>query len=400
VSLKPYYTSTDIIEDVKRTISVPLNQNTFSEDDILKMTNKELFLTQVPSILQYHDEYLVYTEDVDLIFAKNKYPIPSRAIGMKLRDVFFKDNNGNVYEMSKISPDDKSYFQRFAGAKNSPFHFYLEGNNVVITPVTEGMGLGKLQFVYYMRPNSLVTNDRAAICTAFLKQVTVDNSTLVSGDTLQINDLLITTGTDFTIGATSQASAVNLSAFINTSEDYTATVSGSIVTVRYELLSTTFTSNSLGMVVQTSQVIEFDQVPSNITNSSLVDFLQTTAGHVLYDHDVKLGKNAVSLNTITFNSGVIPADFVVGDYICTAHECIIPQIPDDLHPLLIERTCARILESMGDTEGLKNVNTKISELEARQATIIDNRVEGAPSKILNRHSLLRYGKSRGIRGRL
>jgi hypothetical protein len=82
----------------------------------------------------------------------------------------------------------------------------------------------------------------------------------------------------------------------------------------------------------------------------------------------------------------------IGDYACVANECIIPQIPPDLHNTLAERTAARILAAIGDTEGLQASNAKLQEIETRQGTILDDRVEGSPQKITARHSLLRYGK--------
>ena len=56
MSKKPYYTSNALIEAVKRNISFPISQVTFSEEDILTFADEEMFLEQVPSILQFHEE--------------------------------------------------------------------------------------------------------------------------------------------------------------------------------------------------------------------------------------------------------------------------------------------------------------------------------------------------------
>ena len=81
----------------------------------------------------------------------------------------------------------------------------------------------------------------------------------------------------------------------------------------------------------------------------------------------------------------------IGDHIAISTESAIPQIPDDLHPVLAHRVAARILEALGDTEGLQNANTKLAELEQQTTTLIDNRVEDSPKKVVNRHSNLRAG---------
>ena len=93
----------------------------------------------------------------------------------------------------------------------------------------------------------------------------------------------------------------------------------------------------------------------------------------------------------------VPGLFAVGDYICSASECIIPQVPSDLHNGLAERTCGRILAALGDQAGLQNVNTKLGEVNAAQGTLLDNRSEGNGMKITARHSLLRYGRFFGRR---
>jgi hypothetical protein len=82
---KPYYTSADIIESVKRKIAVPLSQNTFTQLDVLSFANEEMFISQVPSVLQFHSEYFVTYVTIPLFTNVSRYPIPSRAIGQKLR---------------------------------------------------------------------------------------------------------------------------------------------------------------------------------------------------------------------------------------------------------------------------------------------------------------------------
>lgn len=53
--VKPYYTSNTLIESVKRRMAFPIAQVTFSNEDILALANEELFLAQVPSIMQFHE---------------------------------------------------------------------------------------------------------------------------------------------------------------------------------------------------------------------------------------------------------------------------------------------------------------------------------------------------------
>jgi len=399
MALKPYYTSSTLIEAVKRNQSIPISQITYSDEDILAFATEELFLSQVPSILQYHEEYYVYSQDLPLIGGKSRYPIPARAIGMKLRDVYYVDTQGQLVEMNKVNPDDESYFSTDSNSNPTPVHFKVQNNAIVIIPEVTQTAQGKIRFTYYLRPNSLVKDELAAVSTGFSKGVTVDNASLVAGDTLTIGGQVFTADTDFAIGANSSITATNLGSAL-TAAGIASTVSGPLCTVMYYDRTTSFSaSNPAGLQIQVTINIMCSSVPDVFTEGTIVDILQADAGHNTLNIDVHLAPGSISTNSLTFNEKDIPEDFVVGDYICRQYECIIPQIPTDLHTLLAERTCARILESLGDKQGLDTAKAKINDLEARQATVIDNRVEGSPTKVFNRHSLLRYGKTRFGRGR-
>lgn len=396
MALKPYFTSATLIEAVKRNQSIPISQITFEDEDILAFATEELFLSQIPSVLQYHEEYYVYDQDIPLVGGKSRYPIPNRAIGMKLRDLFFIDSQNQLVEMSKINPDDESFFSTESNTNTTPIHYKIQNNSIVIVPEVSQNVTGKLRFSYFLRPNSLVPDEKAAISTGFEKDVTFDNTSLVSGDSFTFDGQTFVAGTDFAIGANSSITASNFGVAISSSLQNTVT--GAMCSIFYtDRNSSLSSSNSSAIQIQETLTVGFSSVPAEIVGGSTVDVLQTDGGHNTLKIDVKLVPGAISANSITFAESDISPDFVVGDYVCLQYQCIIPQIPTDLHTLLAERTCARILESMGDQVGLASANKKIGDLEARQSVILDSRVDGSPTKIFNRHSLLRYGKSRSRR---
>lgn len=401
-------TSTDLIESVKRDISFPVSQVTFTEEDILEFANEEMMLAQVPSVMQFHEEYFLYQVDVALEANRSNYQIPDRAIGMKLRDVFFVDQNGNMAEMTRVDQDDRAYYQNSNINNNYIKKFHLQGNDLIlIPPIQNSSPNGSLRFIFYLRPNQLVQTTRAAIIQNFCENVTVDNASLTAGDTLTVGSTVFTavasgpTGNEFLIGATSADSATNLASVINSSTAATSSAASDVVVnIKYPDLSLSITtSNSSALTIPDTTCIEFDQMPSNITNGSEIDFLQTKPGHKTYSYDITIPSTGISGTAIEFTSTDVPSDLIVGDYICSIHECIIPQIPSDLHTGLADRTSARILSAIGDREGLAAQDKKIMQNERNQGTLIDNRVEGAPQKITNRHSLLRYGKSGFYKGR-
>jgi hypothetical protein len=420
MSIKPYYTSVDLIEAVKRKIMFPVSQSTFTDEDILKFANEEMFISQVPTILMHHEEFFVTYKVVPLKPNTSRYPIPSRAIGMKLRDLMWRDTNGTLYEMTRINADNKTQYQRGLGVNEAIHKFYLEGNDVVLIPPVSSSISGSLVMFFFIRPNQLVLNDRAAFIKGFEKTITINNTSLNPGDTLIIGGYIfkatnsaIPASNEFQIGTTSVDTANNIVNLLNNFNELDIIAnnnggSSNIITISFsdlsiamfqnspyfetEISSNIFSNNNSGIVITDDITIVFDNIPPHIGNGSVIDFLETEGGHKIKGYDVKIGQNAISGNKITFTLQQVSISLVVGDYICLANECIIPQIPSDLHNALAERTCARILAAIGDQQGLQVNMAKIAEINQSQSYLIDNRVEGAPIKINTKNSPLYWNK--------
>jgi len=160
-----YLTTDTLIESVKRKAAIPENQATFTASDFLAFANEEMDIGLVPAILMLHEEYYVYSEDVVLVANQNTYSIPYRSIGGKLRDIFYRNTNGDLLEMSRLSPEDKALYQN--NTANSGFTlYYIEGNEIILTPGVGTSPTGSLVFSYYLRPSNLVAESRVAIITA------------------------------------------------------------------------------------------------------------------------------------------------------------------------------------------------------------------------------------------
>lgn len=517
---KPYMTSTDFVESVKKRIAFPIDQSTFSFNDILDFANEEMLINAVPQIIQEHEEYFIYKQIVPLVPNISRYGIPNRTLGMALRDLKYSDTNGNYLDMSRIAPEDKAFFQNNTGANQTITKYYLEGNEVVLTPQLMTNPTGNLNFFIYLRPNSLVRNDRACTILGFKKDIIIaDNSAINAGDTITIvtgnesqyqtvytftavnssaqtlvSAAVSTDGTtsvvtttnphnipvgenfevvvvgvtgstpdvngrysvsslgpntfsapfnvtvagsggsylivnQFVIGVAASNTAANLNTAIN-AIGLTSTVSGAIVTNTYSDISNTFlyTKADDSQIIDSFLIdndnlfIQFDQLPTTYTdpdtqavdtlysNGCLVDMLQTLPGHRTYTYDVTLQAilsgnvgmfSVAQMQTFLNNSSAGTESFypmVVGDYMCLQNECIIPQIPPELHSALAERTASRILMAIGDRDGYAVSQQKIAEMNSKQATLIGSRVEGAQTKVFNKSSLLRCGK-RNVRRR-
>lgn len=311
-----YFTTDTLISDVKRRAMLPDSESTFRTVDFLAFANSELKVGVLPVVMSLQEEFYVYSETTTLVANKSFYEIPYRAIGGKLRDLFYQDTQGNLVEMTRISPDDKVLYQESA-VDHSFIFYYIQGNSVVLVPNVNSNPSGSLIFTYFIRPSELVEESRVAIITG-----------------ISTNTLLGTT---------------------------TYTVDG---------------------------------VPTGMTVSSELDLLQARPGHKIRRIDLTPTAINTVAATITFNTSDIDSETEVGDHIAFSGECIIPQCPTDLQPMLSQRIASRCLEALGDTQGLTNANTKLQEMEIKSAVLVDNRVVGSPQKVVNHKGLLRSSKIR------
>lgn len=136
-------------------------------------------------------------------------------------------------------------------------------------------------------------------------------------------------------------------------------------------------------------VVTLTAIPTNFSLNTKYDFVQIETPHKIYDYDLLASAINPLAKTVTFGPGNVPAELIVGDTLMEAGETFVPNIPSELHSMLAQRVAARCLEAMGDTQGLNNANTKLNEMEIKTGTLIDNRVEGAPLKVINKNSFLR-----------
>jgi len=169
-------TTNDIIKSAKSRSLIPSNQSTFQTQDFINFMNEEMLNAVVPRVLQVHEDFYMIQEDIALIPGKSNYRIPYRSIGNRLRDVAFKDINGNVFEMTRVSVGDISFYQG-SFTVNQFRTFYVKSDEIVIVPSVGQFISGSLEFTYYIRPNKMVTEDRAAKIVSInyaLGEVTVD----------------------------------------------------------------------------------------------------------------------------------------------------------------------------------------------------------------------------------
>lgn len=157
----------------------------------------------------------------------------------------------------------------------------------------------------------------------------------------------------------------------------------------YELMPSSLVTlaNASTVTSATTTVVTVNQVPSGIDANVTVDFIQGRSGNTLLSMDVTV--QSVSPTTITFASGAVPTGLGAGDYIALSQQSPVIMLPDECYPLLETLTSIRILEAIGDFEGADRLQEAAKNERKDLGKLLEPRVTGENTKIVNRSGLLR-----------
>lgn len=159
-----YFTSSDLLNSIKRNNSFPSSQNAYSDAELLSMANEEMRIKLVPLVKSKNQGYYLVRENTALVSNQLAYDIPYRAIGNTVREVAYSSDVSDindVSEMVEIKIDDLTSM-----TTNISNGFYIQNEQVILYMDDGEVPDGYLVFFYDLRPNLLVDSDRVGVITA------------------------------------------------------------------------------------------------------------------------------------------------------------------------------------------------------------------------------------------
>lgn len=127
-------------------------------------------------------------------------------------------------------------------------------------------------------------------------------------------------------------------------------------------------------------VVTLSTVPADFTTSLEYDFIKGEGGYEYLAIDQTASAVDSGASTVTFAS--LPDDLAIGDWLATAGESPVPQIPAELAPILVYETLIKLLKSLGDWDGAKAAEIELmgedgkGGLKASILGMISPRVKG------------------------
>jgi hypothetical protein len=148
-----------------------------------------------------------------------------------------------------------------------------------------------------------------------------------------------------------------------------------VATSRTAIISTVNTNTSI--VCSTN-------LPANITTGSSIDIVSNEQ-----PWDTITERTAGTVLNATLDLADT-TDIETGFYVASRGESPFAQIPQDTIPLLIQAVVVRMMEYMGDTNGLQAAILTYAQMESDNRNLITPRVDAQPKKISAHRRLSRY----------
>lgn len=154
------YTTTDLINSVKRGITIPNFQALITDADILLFANEEMRSVVLDVITSLRQDFFSTLVEVNIVADQDAYDIPYRAIGRGLRDIKYRTDPGNqiIRDLAWTEIQDSHLFGALTG---EPRAFYFLGDQIKILP-KPASSQGQLMMYYNMRPSKFVVPADAA----------------------------------------------------------------------------------------------------------------------------------------------------------------------------------------------------------------------------------------------
>lgn len=150
----------DLIESVKDRSFAPISQNTFEDEDILRILNEEQ-LRVVAKIIKVREDFFYARSSITMTANKDHYRVPKQASGNALKALFWADSGGNKRLLTRRDIDRIHEYSTNQGESGS---FYFEGDEVVL--MNPPGGGDSLLFVFSRRPNRLILTEECAKISA------------------------------------------------------------------------------------------------------------------------------------------------------------------------------------------------------------------------------------------
>lgn len=183
-----------LLRSIRRKAFMPLNDETFTDTDVLEMATEELRDYVVPTLKSINEEFLIRVQDYTVASQQDNkvYVLPERCSAEVLKDVQYSDGSGGFIPLSRIEPENSFRFGTSGLSTGGSVYYYLQDDQVILTAVPS---FTTLRIRYFMRPNKLVKVADALTVSSFdaglrFITTTIDTDTFTAFGTSGVVDII------------------------------------------------------------------------------------------------------------------------------------------------------------------------------------------------------------------
>ena len=149
-----------LVEQLKMIDLTPINNATYTDQDLIDYMDQELHGTVVPETKTCMEEYFINVLTLPVGQNTPYVTIPKDAAGFALRDIYLYDQQDQfVAKCNRINPDQIPYLSNgligntLYNSYNAIQYYYIENNNIVWWPTLSSEYRAKIR--YFKSPNHL-----------------------------------------------------------------------------------------------------------------------------------------------------------------------------------------------------------------------------------------------------
>lgn len=147
--------TTSLLKSIRGHTQLPTAQITFDDVTALELATEEMNSYLLPTLMQERQEFWTgptATVRYDVVNGQQTYPIPTRAVGAKVRAARLLDVVGTPYNLANYELEDINRWQQDVG---SPGGICMQGNQMRVFPTPRNLPGYTLEVQYYLRPAAL-----------------------------------------------------------------------------------------------------------------------------------------------------------------------------------------------------------------------------------------------------
>lgn len=136
----------------------------------------------------------------------------------------------------------------------------------------------------------------------------------------------------------------------------------------------------------TTGIVTLSATNSTFANGNLMDIVDGQSACMNKAEDIT--NSSVIGAAITFPVASLPYNLAIGDYVTLSNQTSVLQMPNETVQLLAQAVICRILEALGDFEGLSAATARMDKIYAAAQQLLNPRVEAKTPKVINSRGLL------------